>query len=158
MMSFAAGYTFSTVCVRAKALSRSSSLGSIVVRLMLDYRTLPFLSSQNPYLEWFGLTAAPPSESAPGRDVEFVVYGWTGAPIYESTTMSASVATTTLEAIFGDFGQYIIVDRVGVSMIYEPLVKGTGGILPGGQAGWFMFWRVGGNLSTVNGFRVMKGA
>jgi HK97 family phage major capsid protein len=81
-----------------------------------------------------------------------------GAPIYESTTMSASVATTTLEAIFGDFGQYIIVDRVGVSMIYEPLVKGTGGILPGGQAGWFMFWRVGGNLSTVNGFRVMKGA
>ncbi len=80
-----------------------------------------------------------------------------GAPIYESTTMSASVATTTLEAIFGDFGQYIIVDRVGVSMIYEPLVKSTTA-LPTGQAGWFMFWRVGANLSTVNGFRVMKGA
>ncbi len=81
-----------------------------------------------------------------------------GAPIYESTTMSASVATTTLEAIFGDFGSYIIVDRVGVSMIYEPLVKSGGGILPTGQAGWFMFWRVGANLSTVNAFRVMKGA
>jgi HK97 family phage major capsid protein len=80
-----------------------------------------------------------------------------GAPIYESTTMSASVATTTLEAIFGDFGQYLIVDRVGVSMIYEPLVKSTTA-LPTGQAGWFMFWRVGANLSTVNGFRVMKGA
>jgi HK97 family phage major capsid protein len=35
-----------------------------------------------------------------------------GAPIYESTTMASGVATTTLEAIFGDFGQYIIVDRV----------------------------------------------
>jgi HK97 family phage major capsid protein len=81
-----------------------------------------------------------------------------GAPIYESTTMASGVATTTLEAIFGDFGQYIIVDRVGVSMIYEPLVKGTGGILPAGQAGWFMFWRVGAQLSTVNAFRVMKGA
>jgi len=46
---------------------------------------------------------------------------------------------------------------VGVSMVYEPLVKGTGGILPAGQAGWFMFWRVGANLSTVQGFRVMKG-
>lgn len=80
-----------------------------------------------------------------------------GAPIYESTTMSATKAVNSLEAIFGDFGQYIIVDRVGVSMIYEPLVKGTGGILPAGQAGWFMFWRVGANLSTVNGFRVMKG-
>jgi HK97 family phage major capsid protein len=80
-----------------------------------------------------------------------------GAPIYESTTMTSSLATTSLEAIFGDFGQFIIVDRVGVSMIYEPLVKGTGGILPAGQAGWFMFWRTGSQLSTVNAFRVMKG-
>jgi len=80
-----------------------------------------------------------------------------GAPIYESTTMTSSVASNSLEAIFGDFGQFIIVDRVGVSMVYEPLVKGTGGILPAGQAGWFMFWRVGSGLSTVNAFRVMKG-
>jgi len=80
-----------------------------------------------------------------------------GAPIYESTTMSATLSVGSLEAIFGDFGQYIIVDRVGVSMVYEPLVKGTGGILPAGQAGWFMFWRVGANLSTVQGFRVIKG-
>src|SRR5258707_9279649 len=80
-----------------------------------------------------------------------------GAPIYESTTMSGAVATTTLEAIFRDFGQYIIVDRVGVSMIYEPLVKGAGGILPSGQAGWVMFWRFGAQISTVNAFRVMKG-
>jgi HK97 family phage major capsid protein len=58
-----------------------------------------------------------------------------GAPIYESTTMTSSVASNSLEAIFGDFGQFIIVDRVGVSMVYEPLVKGTGGILPAGQAG-----------------------
>jgi HK97 family phage major capsid protein len=81
-----------------------------------------------------------------------------GAPIYESTTMSSAVSSGSLEAIFGDFGQFLIVDRVGVSMIYEPLVKGTGGILPAGQAGWFMFWRTGSALSTVNAFRVMKGA
>jgi HK97 family phage major capsid protein len=81
-----------------------------------------------------------------------------GAPIYESTSMVGTAATTTLEAIFGDFSQYLIVDRVGVSMIYDPLVQGTGGILPSGQAGWFMFWRVGANLTTVNAFRVMKGA
>ena len=71
--------------------------------------------------------------------------------------MSATLSVGSLEAIFGDFSQYIIVDRVGVSMVYEPLVKGTGGILPAGQAGWFMFWRVGANLSTVQGFRVLKG-
>ena len=81
-----------------------------------------------------------------------------GAPIYESTTMVGTVSAGSLEAIFGDFGQYIICDRVGVSMIYEPLVKSGGGILPTGQAGWFMFWRFGAQLSTVNAFRVMKGA
>ena len=80
-----------------------------------------------------------------------------GAPIYESTTMASALTSGNLLAIFGDFGQFIIVDRVGVSMIYEPMVKGTGGILPAGQAGWFMFWRTGSQLSTVNGFRVMKG-
>ncbi|HEY5989175.1 MAG TPA: phage major capsid protein, partial [Streptosporangiaceae bacterium] len=80
-----------------------------------------------------------------------------GAPIYESTTMSATKAVGSLEAIFGDFGQFLIVDRVGVSMIYDPLVQGAGGILPSGQAGWFMFWRTGTALSTVNAFRVMKG-
>lgn len=82
-----------------------------------------------------------------------------GAPIYESTTMASGVASGTLEAIFGDFGQFLIVDRVGVSMIYDPLIKGTSSpFLPAGQAGWFMFWRTGSQLSTVNAFRVMKGA
>lgn len=81
-----------------------------------------------------------------------------GAPIYESTTMSGTKAVGSLEAVFGDFGQFFIVDRVGVSLIYEPLVKGTGGILPAGQAGWFMFWRTGSQVAVPNAFRVMKGA
>src|SRR5262249_31315042 len=80
-----------------------------------------------------------------------------GAPIYESTTMTGPLTSGNLEAIFGDFGQYIIVAGVGVSMVYEPIVKGSASQLPSGQAGWFMFWRVGANLSTVQGFRVLKG-
>jgi len=81
-----------------------------------------------------------------------------GAPIYESTTMfGGTQAVGSLIAIFGDFGQYIIADRVGVSMIYEPLIKDTATGRPTGQAGWFMFWRFGAQLSTVNAFRVTKG-
>jgi HK97 family phage major capsid protein len=80
-----------------------------------------------------------------------------GAPIYESTTMSATKAVGSLEAIFGSFNEYIICDRVGVSMIYEPLVKDTTTGRPTGQAAWAMFWRFGAQLSTVNAFRVMKG-
>ena len=82
-----------------------------------------------------------------------------GSPIYESTTMASTLTSGNLLAIMGDFSQYYIVDRVGVSLIYEPLVKGTSTpYLPSGQAGWFMFWRTGANLAAVNGFRVMKGA
>jgi HK97 family phage major capsid protein len=81
-----------------------------------------------------------------------------GAPIYESTTMFGGVqAVNSLLAIFGDFNQYVIVDRVGVSLIYEPLVKDQATAFPTGQGGWFMFWRTGAQLATVNGFRVLKG-
>jgi HK97 family phage major capsid protein len=80
-----------------------------------------------------------------------------GAPIYESTTMDPALALNTLLMVFGDFGQFIIVDRVGVSLIYEPLVKATGSSLPSGQAGWFMFWRFSSQVAMANAFRVMKG-
>lgn len=81
-----------------------------------------------------------------------------GAPIYESTTMASALTSGNLLAVFGDFGQYYIVDRVGVSLIYEPLVKGSGSNLPSGQAGWFLFWRTGAQVAVPNAFRVMKGA
>lgn len=80
-----------------------------------------------------------------------------GAPIYESTTMDSALAVGTLLAAFGDYGQFYIVDRVGVSLVYEPLVKASGGNLPTGQAGWFMFWRVGSQVAVPNAFRIMKG-
>jgi HK97 family phage major capsid protein len=80
-----------------------------------------------------------------------------GAPIYESTTMDPALAVGTKLMVFGDYGQYYIVDRVGVSLVYEPLVKASGGNLPTGQAGWFMFWRVGAQVAVPNAFRVMQG-
>lgn len=81
-----------------------------------------------------------------------------GAPIYESTTMGGVTTSGALEAVMGDFGQFIVVDRVGVSLIYEPLVKNAAAALPTGQAGWFMFWRTGSQVAVPNAFRVMKGA
>ena len=80
-----------------------------------------------------------------------------GAPIYESTTMASALTSGNLLAVMGDFGQFFIVDRVGVSLIYEPLVKDATTGRPMGQAGWFMFWRTGSTVAVPNGFRVMKG-
>jgi signal transduction histidine kinase len=58
--------------------------GSIVVRAMLDYRTLPFLTSQNPYLESLRPERAEAPEGSQGNDIEFVGYGWSRAPFSEA--------------------------------------------------------------------------
>jgi len=60
----------------------SGMVGSIVVRMMLDYGTLPFISSQRPYVESLQSEGENAAEAAPGRDVEFAVYGWSRAPLY----------------------------------------------------------------------------
>jgi HK97 family phage major capsid protein len=80
-----------------------------------------------------------------------------GKPVYESSTMTSSTATGSQTIVFGDFNQAVIVDRVGVSMLYEPLVKGgSAPFPPTGEAGWFMFWRTGFGVSTTSAFRVLK--
>lgn len=80
-----------------------------------------------------------------------------GKGIYESSSMYSALTTTHIPMVFGDFAQFYIVDRVGVSIIYEPMVTGTGASanLPTGQSGWFMYWRVNSNVSTVNAFRAL---
>jgi signal transduction histidine kinase len=64
--------------------ARGRIVGSIVVRVMLDYRTLPFISRQSPYLESLQLDRPTRAEATSGRDVEFAMYGWSRAPIIES--------------------------------------------------------------------------
>jgi hypothetical protein len=46
-----------------------------------------------------------------------------GLPLYESTTMVGTSTTGSKIAVAGDFDQYAIVDRVGMTVAYEPMVK-----------------------------------
>ncbi len=80
-----------------------------------------------------------------------------GDPIYESTTMTSATATGSQFLLYGDFAQFYIVDRVGMSMMYDPMIKGTAG-RPTGSAGWFAFWRTSSGVSTTNAFRALKQA
>jgi signal transduction histidine kinase len=66
--------------------SRGRRLGSVVVRAMLDYRTLPFIVSESPYLESLGPVRGALTDDSSLRDLEFVVYGWSRAPIQTSGT------------------------------------------------------------------------
>jgi HK97 family phage major capsid protein len=82
-----------------------------------------------------------------------------GKGIYESSSLSATLTGTNNTCmVFGDFSQYYIVDRVGTSIIYEPMITGTGASanLPTGQSGWFMFWRVGADAAVPAAFRSLR--
>ena len=78
-----------------------------------------------------------------------------GMPIYESTSLSGTVATGNKIAVAGDFSQYLIVDRVGMSVMYEPMVKDSATARPTGQAGWFAYWRVGADALVPSAFRTL---
>jgi signal transduction histidine kinase len=59
--------------------------GAVVVHVVLDYRTLPFISSQSPYFDVFRPTdQASEIEGAPTGDVDFTVYGWGRTAFFSS--------------------------------------------------------------------------
>jgi signal transduction histidine kinase len=74
-------------------------VGAIVVSVVLDYRTLPFIESQSPYLEFLQPERRGPFEGVFGRDVEFAVYGWSRAPTYSSGTSVWQLPDTVFQRL-----------------------------------------------------------
>jgi HK97 family phage major capsid protein len=111
-------------------LSRPAWFGNVVPLDAL--RQLPvFTGSQSPMLA--GMTMQP-----------------FGEPAYESSSMDAVVGTGGHKTlVYGDGGSYLIVDRIGMTLVYDPIVKGVTNQRPTGQAGWFGFWRVGADSSVA---------
>jgi signal transduction histidine kinase len=74
------------ICVSAEPGAPPEPVGTIVVHVLLfDYRTLPFISSQNPYFEVFRpAEGGAPREGTIGSDVDVAIYGWSLSPIYTS--------------------------------------------------------------------------
>jgi signal transduction histidine kinase len=62
----------------------SRIIGAILIHVMLDYRAVPLISSQSPYVELFRETGSLRHEATPSRDLELVIYGWGLSPIYSS--------------------------------------------------------------------------
>lgn len=78
-----------------------------------------------------------------------------GVPALKSSVMDKALATTSNVLLAGDFSQYYIVDRIGMSVIYDPLVKSTNQA-PMGQAGWYAHWRVGADVVNADAFRLLQ--
>lgn len=81
-----------------------------------------------------------------------------GYPVYESSAMDSTIVSGSNDdcLILGDFASgYVIVDRVGMSIAYNPLVLGSNR-RPSGEQAWFATWRVGGDAVNPNAFRMLR--
>lgn len=80
-----------------------------------------------------------------------------GAPALKSAAMTSAIAAGNNILLAGDFSQYYIIDRIGMSVIYDPLIKTTAaGAAPTGQAGWYAHWRVGADVVNADAFRLLQ--
>lgn len=79
-----------------------------------------------------------------------------GRPVYESSAMSSTVTTGSNHLLAGDFSQYVIYDRAGVTLEYIQNVADTSTGRPTGQRGFAAWWRTGADVVNVNGFRLLQ--
>jgi signal transduction histidine kinase len=121
---------------------RKVPIGTIVVRAMLDYRTLPFISSQSPYFESLR-PEGDDSAAAPGRDVEFTMYGWSRAPLYVTGTDAWRLSNTVFRRAVetrtpfwetvrrGDdvLRAYFLNDRGGIYALSYPVLSTFGHLM-----------------------------
>jgi HK97 family phage major capsid protein len=77
-----------------------------------------------------------------------------GRPIYEAEAMDAAVGAGAELAVFGDFSNFVIADRVGTTVEFVPVVMGPNG-RPLGKRGWAAHLRVGSDVVNPGAFRLL---
>lgn len=78
-----------------------------------------------------------------------------GLPIAKASSVTATTTSGNFLAVLGDFSQYVIYDRIGVNLEFIPNVVDGDGI-PTGQRGLVAYKRVGGDVTDVNAFRLLR--
>lgn len=81
-----------------------------------------------------------------------------GKQTYESPYMPDTTTSTSANsglAIVGDFKNYVIARRGGMSVELIPHLFSTTTNLPSGTRGWFAYSRIGGGVANTSGFRLL---
>lgn len=99
-----------------------------------------------------------------GADASFTV-GWTSEGVtvlrgrqYRTTDyMTSAINTATPFLIVGDFRNFLIAQRAGMSVELVPHLVGANR-RPTGQRGWYAWARVGSKVININGFRALSNA
>lgn len=81
-----------------------------------------------------------------------------GHAILESSEMDGTIAVAGTDNILvvGDPQQYLIYDRIGLSVELIPHLFATANNLPSGQRGWYAHWRTGANTTVDTAFRLLQ--
>lgn len=81
-----------------------------------------------------------------------------GRPIYEAEDMDGSVTATAdnYMAVLGDFQNYVIADRIGMTIEFIPHLFSTTNGRPTGQRGWFAYYRTGADSVNDAAFRMLN--
>lgn len=88
---------------------------------------------------------------AEGRKSELL-----GRPDYVAEAMDGVIDSSAenYALLYGDFSNYVIVDRLGSTMRFIPDTFGANG-RPTGQSGWLTYWRVGADSVNDGAFRLL---
>lgn len=78
-----------------------------------------------------------------------------GYPIASSSSVTSTTTSGNTLAVLGDFSKFLIYDRIGTFLEFQPIVVDGSG-LPTGQRAIVGHKRVGSNVLDVNAFRHLK--
>ncbi|HET6638594.1 MAG TPA: phage major capsid protein [Gemmatimonadota bacterium] len=79
-----------------------------------------------------------------------------GRPALEWSDFAAGVASGTSVLTFGDFGEFTIVDRIGMNVEVVPHVFATANNRPSGKRGLYAHWRNTSDVRTAAAFKTLK--
>lgn len=83
-----------------------------------------------------------------------------GRPVGEAEAMdgtwNTSATADNFVTIFGNFQNYVIADRVGMTVEFIPHLFATGNNRPNGTRGWYAYTRMGADSVNDNAFRILN--
>lgn len=80
-----------------------------------------------------------------------------GRSVYESEDMDGTInaGAENYMTVYGDFENYVIADRIGMTVEFIPHLVGANQ-RPTGQRGWYAYYRVGADSVNDGGFRLFN--
>jgi HK97 family phage major capsid protein len=70
-------------------------------------------------------------------------------------TLNAAATETNYTLVYGDFQNFVVARRIGLTVEFIPHIFGDNG-RPKGQRGWFAFFRLGSDSVNDNAFRLLS--